>query len=70
MQGAIADLNQSLKLNPSYAIAYYNRGLARNKLSDKQSALADFQQAAVLAQKQGNGNLAQKIQKEIKKIQQ
>ena len=44
-QGAIADFNQAIKINPNYAQAYNNRGGIRYELGDKQGAIADFNQA-------------------------
>ncbi|KAF3889500.1 MULTISPECIES: tetratricopeptide repeat protein [Nostocales] len=41
-QGAIAEFNQFLRLNPRGFKAYYGRGLARQKLGDKKGAMADF----------------------------
>jgi tetratricopeptide (TPR) repeat protein len=32
-------------LNPNYAEAYYNRGVARRALGDKQGAVAEYNQA-------------------------
>ena len=31
-----------MRINPNHASAYYNRGLIRSKLEDKQSAIADY----------------------------
>ncbi|MBW4480435.1 MAG: tetratricopeptide repeat protein [Tolypothrix brevis GSE-NOS-MK-07-07A] len=44
-KGAIEDLNQAIRLNPNYAYAYNNRGIARKYLGDKQQALADYNTA-------------------------
>jgi tetratricopeptide (TPR) repeat protein len=44
-QGAIADFNAALKINPNYAEAYNNRGFARYKLRDNQGAIADYNAA-------------------------
>ncbi|ARV58703.1 guanylate cyclase [Nostocales cyanobacterium HT-58-2] len=41
-QGAIADFNQFLRLNPNGFKAYYHRGLARQKLGDYKGAMRDF----------------------------
>ncbi|UNU19683.1 tetratricopeptide repeat protein [Microcoleus vaginatus PCC 9802] len=44
-QGAIQAFSQAIVLNPNYAQAYNNRGIARRTLGDSQGALADFNQA-------------------------
>jgi tetratricopeptide (TPR) repeat protein len=44
-QGAFADYNKSLKINPNYSNAYNNRGVARNKLFDHYGAIDDFNRA-------------------------
>ncbi|WP_192808454.1 tetratricopeptide repeat protein [Microcoleus vaginatus] len=33
------------RINPNYAEAYNNRGIARSQLGDKKGAVADFNQA-------------------------
>ncbi len=47
-QGAIADYNQAIKLNPQYANAYNNRGNARYDSGDKEGAIDDYTQAIQL----------------------
>ncbi|MCC5653225.1 tetratricopeptide repeat protein [Nostoc sp. XA013] len=42
LQGAIADFNQAIKINPNFANTYYNRGIARSELRDKQRAITDY----------------------------
>jgi len=44
-KGAIADLNQAIKIKPDYANAYNGRGVAKYNLGDKQGAIADYNQA-------------------------
>ena len=44
-QGAIQAFSQAIVLNPNYAQAYNNRGVACRALGDKQGAIADYNQA-------------------------
>jgi tetratricopeptide (TPR) repeat protein/S1-C subfamily serine protease len=44
-QGAIADYDKAIRLNPNYAFAYFNRGNSRYNLEDKKGAIADYDQA-------------------------
>ena len=44
-QGAIADYNQAIKIQPDYSYAYNNRGSAKYELGDYQGAIADYNQA-------------------------
>ena len=48
---AIADFNESLRLDPKYARAYCNRGLAWNARAEYDKALADFNEALRLTAK-------------------
>lgn len=47
-QAAIADLNQSVMLDPMMAVSYYLRGNIRYELGDRQGAFQDFQQGLSL----------------------
>jgi tetratricopeptide (TPR) repeat protein len=48
-QGALADYNRAIKINPQNANAYYNRGLLKaTKLQDDRGALADYNRAIKL----------------------
>ncbi|MFQ4141204.1 tetratricopeptide repeat protein [Chlorogloeopsis sp. ULAP02] len=69
-QGANADFNSALKINPNYAQAYYNRANARADLGDKQGAIADWQKAAEVFRQQVNTQLYQRILELIRKYQQ
>ncbi|WP_300004413.1 tetratricopeptide repeat protein, partial [Anabaena sp. AL09] len=55
---------------PNYANAYYNRGLVRDDLGDKQGAIEDYNQAAKLYQQQGKNEDYQDALNTIRKLQQ
>jgi len=45
LEGALADYNQAIQLDPELAVAYVNRGLVRRRLGDVQGALSDYNSA-------------------------
>ena len=44
-RGAIADLNESIRINPNFADAYVGLGKTKFKLGDNQGAIADYTEA-------------------------
>ena len=44
-QGAIADYNKAIAINPQNANSYNNRGIAKSNLKDYQGAIADYNKA-------------------------
>ena len=55
LDGALADYNQSIQLNPKYANAYKDRGNAKRKQGDLNGANADFNQSIKLGSKSVDG---------------
>ena len=53
---AKADFDRAIEINPNYGDAYYNRARVREFLEDKDGAIADYNRAAELYQKDGNTN--------------
>ncbi|EGK88644.1 tetratricopeptide repeat protein [Microcoleus vaginatus PCC 9802] len=53
---AKADFDRAIEINPNYGDAYYNRARVREFLEDEPGAIADYQKAAELYQKDGNTN--------------
>jgi len=47
-QGAIADYNQALAINPQSEMFYINRGNVKQNLGDTQGAIADYDQAIAI----------------------
>jgi tetratricopeptide (TPR) repeat protein len=47
-QGAIADYNKAIELDPNFALAYSSRGYAYDNLKQWQKAIADYNQAIKL----------------------
>jgi serine/threonine protein kinase len=65
---AIDDFNHAIQINPSYAEAYYFRGIAYSRLREDQKAIADFQKAAELYQQQGKKADSQNAQDKISEL--
>lgn len=42
---ALVDYNKAVELKPDFAVAYYNRGIARQAKGDRAGAVADFNKA-------------------------
>jgi tetratricopeptide (TPR) repeat protein len=68
--GALEDYTQAIRLKDDRARAYDNRGAVRAELGDTPDALQDFQRAADLYQKEGNAKGYQRVQSNIRKLQQ
>ncbi|MBN1756379.1 tetratricopeptide repeat protein [bacterium] len=48
LDGAMEDYNKAIELNPNFAQAYFNRGLARYSIQDKEGACQDWHTALEL----------------------
>ncbi|MEP6490138.1 tetratricopeptide repeat protein [Microcoleus vaginatus GB2-A3] len=66
---AKADFDRAIEINPNYGDAYYNRARVREFLEDEPGAIADYQKAAELYQKDGNTNDYQDAIKHIEMLQ-
>ena len=66
---AKADFDRAIEINPNYGDAYYNRARVREFLEDKDGAIADYQKAAELYQKDGNTNDYQDAIQHLKSLQ-
>lgn len=54
LPGAIQSYNEALRVNPQFAMAYYNRGISRYNMGDKTGAIADVSHANSLLKAQGD----------------
>jgi len=54
LDGALADYSRAIELDPKYAPAYYNRGIAKNAKGDLDGAIADYNRAVELDPKLSN----------------
>ena len=66
---AKADFDRAIEINPNYGDAYYNRARVREFLEDKPGAIADYNKAAELYQKDGNTNDYQDAIKHLQMLQ-
>src|SRR6266540_3170541 len=64
--GAIADYNRAIDLNPKYAGAYNNRGLAKQAKGDLDGAIADYNCAIELCPKQPRAYMNRGFAKQAK----
>ena len=48
LKGAIADWTKAIEIYPKYALAYYNRAIAKHELQDYQGAIDDYTKAIEL----------------------
>jgi tetratricopeptide (TPR) repeat protein len=54
MQAAIQDYSEAIRVNPNYALAYFQRAAAYLVLNNKPAAVQDYQKAADIYRIQGN----------------
>ena len=66
-QGAIADYDKLIKINPRNSNAYSNRGLAKSNLQDYQGAIADYDKAIEINSQNTVSYLNRGIAREIAK---
>jgi len=52
---AISDYTEAIRLNPNYANAYYNRGVAYGNKRDYDEAISDFSEYIKLSPNEGDG---------------
>jgi len=51
LDGALRDYDEAIRLEPDYAAAFYNRGVARRDRGDLDGALRDYDEAIRLGYK-------------------
>src|SRR6185436_1765049 len=54
LDGAIADFNRAIELDPKLAISYHNRGLAQKAKGDLDGAIPNYINSGII--KEGNGD--------------
>ncbi|MFM7449525.1 MAG: tetratricopeptide repeat protein [Leptolyngbyaceae cyanobacterium] len=70
MDLALKDYNQALKIDPTYADAYFNRAIMLERQSNLTQAARDFEQAAALYGKQGNVELQRQASEQANRLRQ
>ncbi|MGF1492636.1 MAG: trypsin-like peptidase domain-containing protein [Microcoleaceae cyanobacterium] len=65
----IADYTEAIRINPGYADAYYNRGLAYANLKQFEKAIADLEAAAELYRQLGREGAYQETLQQIQRFQ-
>ena len=66
--GAIADFDRALALDPDHAEAYKSRGVAYDSLGDKEMARRDFLKARELAEQNNNEQLVRLCNEALSKL--
>lgn len=66
---AIKNYNQAIIMDPDYAAAYANRGMAYHHQKNSAKAIDDLKKAASLYQKQNKIRIYQQIQKTLEQLQ-
>ena len=69
-RAAIGDYDQAIRLQPDYAEAYYNSGLAQQALNNRPGAIRNLQTAATLYQNQGKEALQKEASDRASALQQ
>lgn len=70
MDVALKDYNQALKIDPTYADAYFNRAVMLERQGNLTQAARDFEQAAALYGKQGNAELQRQASEQANRLRQ
>lgn len=69
-RAAKADFDRAIEIDQNYGDAYYNRAKVRYLLKDKPGAIADYQKAAELYQKDGKNQDYQDAMKHLNRLRQ
>ena len=66
---AIADYDEALRLQPDYALAYYNRGYVNAILTRRKESFADLNTALEFAQAEGDSALAASVEELLQSLE-